>query len=207
MTGGSSDHTIKIYQRYAREWDADRNGAGWNDEHWHDRFARLLQPGATVLDLGCGSGVPVARKLVQQEFRVTGVDTSPDMIALCRERMPNQEWIVGDMRNVSLDRKFDGILAWDSYFFLESEDQRRMFAVFASHAADGCGLMFNTGPAHGEATGSYRGEPLYHASLDPVEYRSLLDRGGFDLLEHVVEDARAGGRTVWLARARSKQRE
>jgi hypothetical protein len=60
--------------------------------------------------------------------------------------------------------------------------------------------MFNTGPREGTAIGSYRGEPLYHASLDSSEYRSLLMRSGFDLLDHVVDDARAGGRTVWLAR-------
>ena len=41
-------------------------------------------------------------------------------------------------------------------------------------------LMFNTGPQHGEAIGNYRGDPLYHASLAPEEYRSLMDQTGFD---------------------------
>ena len=41
--------------------------------------------------------------------------------------------------------------------------------------------MFNTGPAFGEAIGSYRGDPLYHASLDPDEYDGLLARFGWDL--------------------------
>jgi len=114
--------------------------------------------------------------------------------------MPDQEWFVADMRTVSLARKFDGILGWDSYFFLEPDDQRRMFEVFAVHARPSCVLMFNTGPGAGEAIGSYRGEPLYHASLAASEYRSLLDRSGFEVLDHVVGDPLAGGRTVWLAR-------
>ncbi len=45
-----------------------------------------------------------------------------------------------------------------------------MFPVFAAHAHQDTVLMFNTGPAFGEAIGSYRGDPLYHASLDPAEY-------------------------------------
>jgi hypothetical protein len=47
--------------------------------------------------------------------------------------------------------------------------------------------------------GQLRGEPLYHASLDPNEYRALLDAHGFDVVAHVIEDSTCGGRTVWLA--------
>jgi hypothetical protein len=75
-----------------------------------------------------------------------------------------------------------------------------MFAVFAAHAADTALLMFNSGPAHGEGIGAYRGDPLYHASLDPEEYRRLLAANGFGVVDHVVEDPEGGGRTVWLAR-------
>ena len=58
----------------------------------------------------------------------------------------------------------------------------------------------NSGPAFGAAIGSYRGDPLYHASLDPGEYRQLLARYDFELIDHAIEDPEAGCRTVWLAR-------
>jgi SAM-dependent methyltransferase len=191
---------VGIYERHARAWDSDRNSNPWNDRHWHERFVASLPKGAAVLDLGCGSGRPVAAYLDQNGMRIVGVDASPPMIALCRERLPNHEWILGDMRALALRRKFQGILAWDSYFFLTPEDQEKMFEVFAAHAGERAVLMFNSGPMHGEALGEYRGEPLYHASLAADEYRELLAKSGFEVLEHVVEDARAGGRTVWLAR-------
>ena len=60
--------------------------------------------------------------------------------------------------------------------------------------------MFTSGPAHGEAIGSYRGEPLYHASFDREEYAELLDAHGFEVLDQASEDATCGGHTVWLAR-------
>jgi hypothetical protein len=136
-------------------------------------------------------------------LRITGVDTSPTLISLCRERMPDQKWIVADMRSVSLGARFDGILAWDSFFHLKPDDQRRMFEVFAEHSADPAVLMFNGGPTYGEAVGSYRGDPLYHASLGPAEYEAQLDRIGFEIVAHAIEDRSAGGRTAWLARSRS----
>jgi len=61
-------------------------------------------------------------------------------------------------------------------------------------------LMFTSGPAVGEAIGQWQGEPLYHASLDPAEYRTLLDAHGFRVLHHHPEDPDCGGHTVWLAR-------
>ncbi len=192
----------QIYERHALDWDADRNRGPWIDQGWHDRFIHALPQGAAVLDLGCGSGRPVASHLVQQGCRVTGVDTSPTLIALCRTRLPEQEWLMADMRTIALERRFEGILSWDSFFFLTAPDQRRMFAVFAAHAAPSAVLMFTTGPAYGEAIGEYRGDPLYHASLDPAEYQSLLDHYGFAVVEHAVEDPTAGGRTIWLAHAR-----
>ena len=79
-----------------------------------------------------------------------------------------------------------------------------MFDVFARHAAQSAVLMFNSGPAHGEAVGTYRGDPLYHASLGPDEYAALLGSIRFEIIAHAVEDWQTGGgRTVWLTRARA----
>jgi len=196
-----SERIIAHYERHARDWDADRRSLGWNDRTWHDLFTALLHKGSTVLDLGCGGGSPVASNLAANGMRVTGIDGSQSLIALCRERMPDQEWIVSDMRGLQLGRTFDGILAWDSFFHLAPDAQRAMFPVFAAHAHRDSLLMFNTGPAFGEAIGSYRGDPLYHASLDHSEYSRLLAKHGFCTIDQVTEDPQAGGRTVWLAQA------
>jgi hypothetical protein len=119
-----------------------------------------------------------------------------------RERLPDQEALVAEMRTLSLKRVFPGILAWDSFFHLNHDDQRRMFPIFRAHAGPRAALMFTSGVAYGEAIGQLEGEPLYHASLDPTEYRQLLDSQGFDVVATVPEDQSCGGRTVWLAQLR-----
>ena len=197
----AANRIVAHYERHALAWDADRRAADWTDKPFIERFLSELPKGATVLDLGCGGGAPVARHMVARGFRVTGVDSSPTLASLCQNRMPDQEWIVADMRSLALGRRFQGILAWDSFFHLRDEDQRMMFPVFAAHAAAGAVLMFNAGPAKGEAIGAYRGDPLYHASLDPSDYEALLADSGFELIEHSVNDLAKGGRIFWLARA------
>ncbi len=191
---------IGLYQRHGLDWARDR-GDRFYEGVWFERFCAMLQPGGAVLDLGCGSGRPLARHLIGQGFRVTGVDAAPGLLGLARESFPEQEWILADMRTLSLGRTFDGVLAWDSFFHLGFDAQRAMFPRFRAHAAPGAPLMFTSGPAHREAVGSYGGEPMYHASLAPSEYRVLLDANGFDERGHVAEDKQCGGRTVWLAQA------
>jgi SAM-dependent methyltransferase len=180
---------------------ADRRGAGCNESAWLDRFGSLLREGASILDIGCGFGEPMARYLIDRGHAVTGIDSSPALIALCRERFPHRPWHVADMRTLALQGTFDGLLAWDSFFHLDHDDQRRMFQVFRRHASPRAALMFTSGTSHGVAMGSYRGEPLYHASLAPEEYRALLASIGFRVVAHVVEDPACGGHTVWLAQA------
>lgn len=194
-----SDLILDLYQRRAHDWDRER-GRGLFERPWLDRFATLLPPGGSVIDIGCGAGEPIARHFIEQGFAVTGIDGAPAMIALCRTRFPGGDFLAADMRSLALGRRFDGILAWDSFFHLRPDDQRAMFAVFARHAAPGAALMFTSGPSRGEVIGTFHGEPLYHASLAPEEYRALLAANGFSVVAHVAEDSACGGHTVWLAR-------
>jgi SAM-dependent methyltransferase len=198
MHTSDSDRVVDVYQRHAEAWSNDR-GESIPEKAWLDSLLALLPAEPTVLDVGCGTGVPIGRYLVEHGCAVTGVDASSAMISKCAALLPEQEWHVGDMRTLALDREFDGIIAWDSFFHLSQADQRRMFPVFERHAAPGAPLMFTTGPSAGERVGRYRGEPLYHASLDADEYRRLLRDGGFDVVKHVTEDPECGLHTVWLA--------
>lgn len=190
---------VDLYERHALAFDGER-GRTLMERSWLERFLALLPEQAEVLDIGCGSGEPLAAHLVGRGCRLTGIDSSATLIGLCRRRLPKHDWHVADMRGLALGRRFDGLLAWDSFFHLRADDQRAMFPVFRDHAAAGAGLMFTSGPAAGEALGSYRGETLYHASLDPQEYADLLSAAGFEVVAYRPNDAECGGHTVWLAR-------
>lgn len=125
------------------------------------------------------------------------------MIAMCRVRLPRHRWIVGDMRHLALGEQFDGILAWDSLFHLDRDEQRLMFLRFAAHARPGAPLLFTSGPADGEAIGTFGGEPLYHASLDPQEYEATLVQQGFSVKTFCRDDPACGNHSVWLATYRA----
>ena len=56
----SAAEIIDLYERHARAFDADRSGKTLVERAWLDRFRGVAGEGASVLDLGCGAGEPMA---------------------------------------------------------------------------------------------------------------------------------------------------
>ena len=194
----SAQNIIEIYKKHARAW-TELRGNFLYEKAWLDHFLALIPQHSKILDLGCGSGKPIADYLIQHDHKITGVDSSDVMIEMARQNFPEQHWLQADMRTVEFDQKFNAILAWDSFFHLTPNDQRQIFRQFARFAQQGTVLMFSSGPSHGEAIGDLFGDALYHASLAPEEYRALLKQSGFKVIKMVAEDVECTGHTVWLA--------
>src|SRR5436309_685151 len=65
-----------------------------------EEMARLLRPGARVLDLGCGPGVPATRWLQEHGYEVTGVDISTQQLMLAHQQVPGAFFMKADMAAV-----------------------------------------------------------------------------------------------------------
>ena len=108
------------------------------DEAFTDRNAQLaagrwlidqLPPGARVLDLGCGSGLPTATQLSEAGFEVVGIDESGRMLELARKRVPDGTFLQRDQRDVGADLgTFDAVVSFFSLIMLPRADFARVLA-------------------------------------------------------------------------------
>jgi SAM-dependent methyltransferase len=190
--------TPAVYQRNAVGWDKRRNRALY-ERPWLDRFMGSMPPGASVLDVGCGAGEPIAEYLIACGLSVTGIDSSEPLIALCQSRFPSHTWRVADMRALEFDSQFDGIIGWDSFFHLSPDEQRQTLELFGRLLSPQGSLLLTVGPSAGEVLGRVEGEAVYHSSLAPEEYERTLQNLGMSEVEMVFEDASCWGRSVLLA--------
>lgn len=185
-----------------------RNGLRYDDERtktlfersWLDRFLALLPSRPTVLDAGCGAGLPIAGYLIAQGCRLTGLDLSAPMLDRARGRFPEAAWLNADMRHLDLPDRFDGILGWHSFFHLTPAAQRETLVRFAAHLCDKGALMLTVGPGASETIGHVGGAPVYHASLALDDYAAILDELGLRIVRFVAEDPDCDGASVLLAR-------
>lgn len=88
------------------------------------RWAGALPAGASILDLGCGSGIPISEALLEEGFSLYGVDASETLIARFRERFPGVPAECGPVEeSLFFSRLFDGVVAWGLMFLLPADTQ------------------------------------------------------------------------------------
>ena len=194
---------VDFYNDHALEFDNARSRVLF-ERRWLDSFLDCLSPNSSILDIGCGTGEPIAAYLMAAGHHVTGVDASSSMLKIAQSRFPAANWIHADMRQLQLGNRFDAIIAWDSFFHLSPDAQRQALAAFVDHASPQATIMFTSGHMFGEAINPLFGEPLYHASLATEEYQAELQRYGFSILKHRVQDIDCGDHTIWLAKRDEK---
>lgn len=187
------------YDKIVDWYDSNRDKTLMEKEYLN-LIVDSIPAGGSILDLGCGTGMPISDFFIQKKYKVMGIDGSEKMIALCKKRFPKEHWICVDMREMKLHEQFDAIIAWNSFFHIPQEDQRRLFPIFETHVESNGILAFTSGPEQGEVWGDNGGESLYHASLSQDEYSALLEKHYFKIIRHVVQDQHCGNTTVWIAK-------
>jgi len=180
-------------------WFSENRFQGLMEKAYLDKLIDIAGTGASVLDLGCGTGMPMMGYLLEQGMQVTGVDASNRMLEIARTNLPSADFVQADMRALSLHRKFDAIIAWHSLFHLSSEDQPAMFNIFKDHLNNNGVLLFTSGTEHSEGWAINGGESLFHASLDTAHYQSLLEIHHFHVLVYKEDDPQCGHATIWMA--------
>jgi SAM-dependent methyltransferase len=170
-------------------------------------FAAALDPGARVLDLGCGPGVPTTRELARR-FVVTGLDLSAAQLAIARREVPEAAFIHADMTRVDFGPgSFDGVVSLYSIVHVPREGHARLLERIARWLAPG-GLLLAVLGAHDapDWIGDWLGEPMFFSSFDAEAYRRLLAAAGFSLLtDEVVAVAEPEGPVdfLWVLAQRS----
>ena len=101
--------------------------------------------GSSILDLGCGDGVPIARTLIEEGLSVHGVDASAAMSAAFRARFPHApvacEAVEGSR---FFARTFDGVIAWGLMFLLPPGVQPAVIRALAAALNPGGRFLFTS---------------------------------------------------------------
>lgn len=111
MQASAFDHIGERYDEVFPHKEGQLNALSW--------LTGRLQPGARVLDAGCGTGLPAAQQLVQAGARVTGIDISPVMLDIARRNVPDAAFREMDIMDVtSALGEFDAAVAFFSLLML-----------------------------------------------------------------------------------------
>lgn len=161
--------------------------------------------GARVLDLGCGSGVPMARALDRAGHRVTGVDISEVQVRRAREAVPGAEFVRADATELDFaDGSFDAAVSLYALIHIPLAEQPPLLARLGRWIRPGGTLLAVTG--HTAYTGTDDdwlggGAPMWWSHADAATYRTWLREAGFAVdREEFVPEGDGGAALFWARR-------
>lgn len=161
-----------------------------------DDFTQRLPAGATVLDAGCGAGVPVTL-LLSKGFRVTGVDFSEAQIALARRHVPDAAFLCEDMTGLDLPAEsFDGICSYYAIIHLPRDEHAPLLSNFQRMLKPGGFALLCLGAGHliDDIEEDYLGAPMYWSHFDSETYLNVLEDLKFSIIwSRLVADATCEG--------------
>ncbi|WP_254666712.1 class I SAM-dependent methyltransferase [Streptomyces sp. WMMB 714] len=154
-------------------------------------LAEQLPPGSHVLDLGCGTGLPTARQLVEAGHRVTGIDLSPEMVKLARENVPEGDFRRMDIADVEKQElgPFDGVAAFFSLLMLPRVEIPFALRMLHQQTREGAPLALSMVEADvDDFTLPFLGNTIRVSGYLRDELRRIVQDTGFEI---VGEDAYA----------------
>ena len=162
------------------------------------RSLSMFKPASKILDVGCGTGAPVAMTLAREGHKITGIDITPSMIELSRAAVPDGDFEVADMLDYEPKEQMDVVINSLSLFSLSKQQLEAMSRKWATWlAADGLlGIVTIAADSRAPAQELYSEDGLSAEGLkflfmgNIVEltlmtkegWKVILERVGFDII-------------------------
>jgi SAM-dependent methyltransferase len=179
------------YNRIAADYLAARTQDSEDVQLLQDLMPRLPE-GATVLDAGCGAGVPVT-KLLSQSFQVIGVDFAEAQIERARALVPQARFLCQDITQLDFpNESFDAICCYYAIIHIPRQEHRTLVTNFCRMLKpDGLALLcMGASDLDNDVDESYLGTRMYWSHYDAKTNLALLEQCGFAMVwSRIVADA------------------
>ncbi|KAF2506745.1 class I SAM-dependent methyltransferase [Flavobacterium zhairuonense] len=191
------------YNKIADHWAKVRNNSALNRPIFD--FLEKVKPNSNILDIGCGTGFPIAKYFSDKNQSVCGIDISEKMIETAKSAaIKNAEFFVSDFFDFETNEKFNGIIAWDSLFHFPKERQKEIYPKIYDLMLSGGYFLFTHGKQEDEHTDKMFDESFYYGCLSRTEVLDLMMSLGFELVYEIENFVEENTERDWVVMVRKK---
>jgi SAM-dependent methyltransferase len=176
---------------YEGEYRNDREIRDYEEDLFEKLFSRIPESGK-ILDLGCGTGEPFDRFMVEKGFDVKGVDLVEKHVYAAREHVPEAEFTQGDFFDVDPEEEtFDAVVSFYAVFHLPREKHEELFEHIHGLVRDGGSILVTVG---GDEMDEYTeedwsGSEMVWSSYSQEKSLEIIEDAGFEVVETYEEDS------------------
>ena len=169
---------------------------------WVAELAGLLPAGATVLDLGCGAGIPATQELAGHGLRVVGVDFSAVQLTRAPRLVPAASLVQADMTALHLrPASLDAVVSFYALIHVPLIDQQALFPRIRSWLRPGGYLLAIVGADRWTGTERYLGADMFWDHADTATYVRWFAAARLAPVWHRFIPEGDGGHGLIMARA------
>jgi ubiquinone/menaquinone biosynthesis C-methylase UbiE len=169
------------YNKIAEEYNRDREK--FDNSREIQEFIRYLSEGASVLDIGCGTGIPILKILVSEGYDATGIDFSTGMLQVAKRNVPQATLIHGDVTKTTFDENsFDGIISTYAIIHIHKSLHATMYARIYKWLKPGGVMLMGTAHSEWEEIAEYYGVDMAWSHPAPEASLEMVKQTGFEIL-------------------------
>lgn len=177
----------KKYDKIARIWHNQLVDSDYGLRQI-ERALQFCSSKNTSLDVGCGSGGRIIKRLQKEGFKITGVDVSEQMLRIAKENHPEGEFYHADICEWSSDKTFDLIVAWDSIFHLPFDMQPMVLNKLCNMLNREGIFIYTCGNDYGYHESTWHDDQFYYSSIGINNNLKLLMNEGCKCLHLELDD-------------------
>ena len=174
---------------------------------WLDSLRPLLPQTGHVVDLGCGSGVPVSRYFANRGYQVEGYDMSPAMLEIARREVPATVFREARIEDVEIEPSSVELIT--SFFAIIHIPRSRHAELFHRMwiwlSPGGMALLsLGSGDNPDDYEANWLGAPMTWSHFDAETNLRLLHQAGFEIIWSDVEEVAQGERHLFVIAQRPR---
>lgn len=185
------------YDQIASQWIKNRKQLPPLDHALFEQFITRLPKQAHLLDLGCGSGFPIHKQLMDHGFTLLGIDGSEQLLQHARQALPDGQFELNDLTHIQLTDTYQGIVLWDAMFHLPRTEHEPLLRKAFNALESGGHLILTSGGSDTDipAFSDFMFEVEFHYDAHTIKVLTdLCIRIGFKVEQLEVLNKPDGGR-------------
>jgi cyclopropane fatty-acyl-phospholipid synthase-like methyltransferase len=147
------------------------------------QLLKYLPKKSTILDLGCGAGVPVDDILMKAGHELVGIDVSSQQIKLARKNCIGGQYLVGDLVDLRENEyQVQAVVSFYTLFHISREQHPKILKIVASFLPPHGLLLITMGDREFEGQHLLHGVQMWSSQHGTVKNRKMIESSGFKIL-------------------------
>ncbi len=187
------------YNKAAESYLSQRDQ--FQNNKYLDKLIKLLKPQVTILDIGCGAGIPIDKYLIEKGFKIIGIDFSEKQIELAKQNVLDGNFEVKNMMELKMgEYSVDAVVSFYAISHTPREQHWDLFKKINSFLPQGGYFLGTMGSSDWKGTEEFHGVEMWWSHFNAEKNIELIKNAGFEIVFQEIDSTKGERHLIVLAK-------